>query len=371
MKLDLTGAGGGHFYPLIAISERVEEEIKEQKVMDLEMFFLSDNEYDKELLKSKKIKFIKIPAGKLRLYFSIKNFFDPFKSIIGFFIALWKLFWIYPDVVFVKGGYSSLPVALAAKCLFIPIFVHESDSAPGKTTLLVSKLSKRIAVSYANSVKYFNIKKTAYTGQPIMKEYLPTKEELDKKFSDYGEKKKKTILVLGGSQGSEKINDILLDALPELLSKYNIIHQVGSNNINKMKISSEILLKNNPNKNNYRFFSFGDLSKYYEMADICITRAGSILFELSSWGIPSIIIPITNSNNNHQMTNAYTFEKAGCSIVIEENNLRRNLFINEIDSILEDDKKHELMQFNNLNSFKSGAAEVIAKEIVKIGLSHI
>ena len=106
-----------------------------------------------------------------------------------------------------------------------------------------------------------------------------------------------------------------------------------------MKIASEILLKNVPDKDNYRFFSFGDLSKYYEMADICITRAGSILFELSVWGIPSIIVPITNSNNNHQMTNAYTFEKAGCSIVIEENNLRRNLFINEIDSILEDDKK--------------------------------
>ncbi len=371
MKLVLTGAGGGHFYPLIAVLERVEKEVENQKIIDVETFFFSDKEYDKNLLEAKKIKFIKIPAGKIRLYFSIQNFFDPFKSIFGFFVALWKLFIIYPDIVFVKGGYSSMPVVLAAKFLFIPIFVHESDSVPGKTTLFASKLSKRIAVSYASAIKYFNIKKTAYTGQPIMEEYLPKKEELDRKFTNYSGEKKKTILVLGGSQGSETINNMLLECLPELLEKYNVIHQVGPNNVNIIKIASEILLKDNSNRENYKYFSFGDLSRHYEIADVCITRAGSSLFELSAWGIPSIIIPITNSNGNHQMTNAFTFEKAGCSIVIEEINLKRNLFINEINSVLEDTKKHKLMQYNNLNSFKSDGAEIIAKEIVKIGLSHL
>ncbi len=371
MKLVLTGAGGGHFYPLIAVSEKIIKEVEKQQILNVETYFFSDKNYDKNLLESKKIKFVKIPAGKLRLYFSIQNFFDPFKSIFGFFVALWKLFIIYPDVVFVKGGYSSMPVTLAAKCLFIPIFVHESDSVPGKTTQFAGRLAKRIAVSYAAATKYFNIKKTAYTGQPIMEEYLPTKEKLDRKFINYSEDKKKTILILGGSQGSETINNMLLECLPDLLQKYNVIHQVGPNNVNSIKISSEILLKNNPYRDNYKYFSFGDLSRHYEVADVCITRAGSSLFELSAWGIPSIIIPITNSNNNHQMTNAFTFEKAGCSIVIEEINLKRNLFINEINSVLGDNKRHELMQFNNLNSFKPGAAEKIAEEIVKIGLSHI
>lgn len=375
MKVVLTGAGGGHFYPLIAVAERIKREAESEKIIDAEIFFFSDKEYNKNLLDAKKIKFVRIPSGKMRLYFSIQNFFDPFKNIYGFFVALFRLFSIYPDVVFVKGGYASMPVVFAAKFLFIPIFVHESDTAPGKTNVLAAKFAKRVAVSYASAVKYFDLKKTAYTGQPIMEEYLPTKDILQKKYINFknnstSSNRKRNILVIGGSQGSEIINNMLLECLPDLLEKYNVIHQVGDNNIKRIEISSEIILKNNINRDNYHYFSFGELSKYYESADICITRAGSTLFELSAWGIPSIIIPITISNNNHQMQNAYTFEKAGCSIVIEEINLKKNILVNAVDSILENNDRYETMQYNNLNNFKSGAAEMIAKEIVKIGLSH-
>lgn len=376
MKLVLTGAGGGHFYPLIAVAERVKSEVIQQKIIDAEIFFLSDKEYNKNLLDELQIKFIKIPAGKLRLYFSLQNFLDPFKSFIGFFVALFQLFKIYPDVVFAKGGYASMPVVLAAKLLFIPIIVHESDSVPGKTNIITSKLAKRVAVSYANATKYFKLKKTAYTGQPIMEKYLPTKAQLEKKI--YNTKNgivsstnsKKTILVLGGSQGSEIINNVLLEALPELLEKYNIIHQVGDINYNSIKIASEILLKENKNRENYYFFAFGELSKYYETSDFCITRAGSTLFEISAWGIPSLIIPITKSNKNHQMTNAYIFKGNGCAVLIEEINLKKNIFINTIKSVLENQKKYEFIQLNNIENFKWGGAETIAKEIVKIGLSH-
>jgi len=376
MRVVLTGAGGGHFYPLIAVAEKVEKEAQAQKIIDAEIFFLSDKEYDKQLLERKKIKFVKIPAGKLRLYFSLKNFLDPLKSIFGFFAALYHLFKIYPDVVFAKGGYASMPVVFAAKFLFIPIIVHESDSASGRSNILASKLAKRVAVSYVDAAKYFNLKKTAYTGQPIMQEYLPTKAQIEKKLLDtkneiiHSENQRKNILVIGGSQGSEIINNTVLEILPELLEKYNVIHQVGDNNLKAVEIASEVLLKNNPNRQNYFYFPFGQLSKYYESADLCITRAGSTLFELSAWGIPSIIIPITNSNNNHQMNNAYIFEKAGCSVVIEEINLKRNILSNTIENILENKEKYLKLQLNNVENFKAGAAETIAEEIVKIGISH-
>jgi UDP-N-acetylglucosamine--N-acetylmuramyl-(pentapeptide) pyrophosphoryl-undecaprenol N-acetylglucosamine transferase len=248
--------------------------------------------------------------------------------------------------------------------------MHESDSVPGKSNLLAGKFSKRIATSYVSAVKYFNPKKTAYTGQPIMEEYLPTKEILEKKKSNFDSDSRKTIFIQGASQGSETINNIILESLPELLEKYNVIHQTGDLHVNNIKIASELLLKNNPNRENYHFFGSGDLSKYYEFADLIVSRAGSSLFEFAAWGIPSIVIPITISNKNHQMLNAYTFEKAGCSIVIEEANLKKGIFLNAIDSILEDKDKYEKMRFNNLNNFKSGAAELIAKEIIKIGLSH-
>lgn len=376
MKVVLTGAGGGHFYPLIAVAERLQEQAVKSKILDSEIFFLSDKEYNKELLLNKKIKFIKIPAGKMRLYFSFKNFLDPLKSILGFFVALFKLFTIYPDVVFAKGGYASMPVVFAAKVLFIPIVIHESDSAPGRTNLIASKLAKRVAVSYKEAAKYFNLKKTAYTGQPIMKKYLPSKEQLEKKVFDakrgvlHSNNARKNILVLGGSQGSETINNVLLESLPELLEKYNIIHQVGDNNYQNIRIASEILLKDNPDRENYHFFAFGELAKYYEISDLCVTRAGSTLFELSAWGIPSLVIPITKSNNNHQMTNAYIFKNAGCSSVIEETNLKKNIFTSTIDLILEDQKKYEIIQANNINNFKKDAAETIADEIIKISLSH-
>ncbi len=371
MKIVLTGAGGGHFYPLIAVAERIERETQKEQIIDSEIFFFSDKEYNSSLLDSKNIKYVHIPAGKMRLYFSLENILDPIKSFFGFFVALYKLFSIYPDVVFAKGGYSSLPVIFAAKILSIPIFIHESDSAPGKTNLIAGKIAKRVAVSYLDAGKYFDIKKTAYTGQPVMQGYLPSKEKLEKKINNpTSSNGRKNIFILGGSQGSETINNMILEALPDLVERYNIIHQVGENNFNKVKISSEIILKDNPNKENYHYFAFDDLSKYYEVADICVTRAGSSLFEMSAWGIPTIIIPITLSNNNHQMLNAYTFEKAGCSIVIEEANFKKGIFLNAIDSILENKDRYEKMRFNNLNNFKSGAAELIAKEIIKIGLSH-
>lgn len=370
MKIILTGAGGGHFYPLIAVAERVKEEAIAEKIIDAEMYFLSDKPYNEGLLKSKNIQFIKIPSGKMRLYFSLENFFDPIKSFFGFFVALYHLFRIYPDVVFTKGGYASIPVLFAAKVLFIPIFMHESDSAPGKSNLLAGKFSKRIATSYVSAINYFNPKKTAYTGQPIMEEYLPSKEILEKKKTTFDSGSKKTIFIQGASQGSETINNIVLESLPELLEKYNIIHQTGDLHINNIRIASELLLKNNPNKESYYFFGSGDLSKYYEVADLIISRAGSSLFEFAAWGIPSIVIPITISNKNHQMMNAYTFEKAGCSLVIEETNLKKNLLLNNINTILENQNKYSEMRSANLNSFKSGAAETIAKEIVKIGLSH-
>lgn len=376
MKIVLTGAGGGHFYPLIAVAERLKEETEKAKIMSAELFFMSDKEYNKELLQKNNISFIQIPSGKLRLYFSLNNLLDPFKNIIGFIKAFFYLFKIYPDVVFSKGGYASLPVIFAAKILFIPIFVHESDSVPGKTNLIGAKFAKRVAISYASGIKYFDKKKTAYTGQPIMKSYIPTKEDLSVKILNYKNKKestngKRNILVIGGSQGSEIINNIVIEALPELLKKYNVIHQVGEANYNTIHIGSEVLLKNNPNRENYHYFAFGDLSKYYETCDLCITRAGSTLFELSAWGIPSVIIPITNSNSNHQMINAYTFSDSGCSVVIEETNLTRSVLENAISSILDDDKKYIEMKDANIKAFKPDAAEIIAKEIIRISLSHI
>ena len=374
MKICLTGAGGGHFYPLIAVAERVKEKANQENISDLKFYFMSDKPYNQNLLDENNIKFIFIPAGKLTLYFSFQKIFAPIISFFGFLKALIYLFSIYPDVLFVKGGYASLPVALAAKILFIPIFLHESDSVPGRTNLIISKLAKRIAVSYAVCIKYFSFTKTAYIGQPILKEYTADEKILNQKLEnlniEFKQNVKRNILIVGGSQGAEIINKIILECLYDLLPFYNIYHQVGENNFKNMSISTEILLKKFPEKDSYKFFGNEDLKKYYEVADICITRAGSSLFEIQNFGIPMIIVPITNSNGNHQRENAYIFQKAGCAIVLEEENLSKNILINNLKSILENQNEWLRYRENNLNAFKKDAAEKIAEEILRIVFSH-
>src|SRR5574344_1240965 len=144
MKIMLTGGGtGGHFYPLIAIAEKLIDIGDNNKIIDLKLYYMADKPYDSKILYEHNITFIKVPAGKLRLYFSIKNFLDPFKTIIGAFIGFINMFFIYPDVVISKGGYAAFPAVFAAKLLRIPVIVHESDSFPGKLNVWTAKFAQK------------------------------------------------------------------------------------------------------------------------------------------------------------------------------------------------------------------------------------
>ncbi len=231
MKIVITGGGtGGHFYPLMAVSESVIQNAYDKKLLLPKIYYFASTSYNPDMLWERGIVFEEIPAGKMRTYFSFYNILDFFKNIAGFFVAFYKLFRIYPDVVFAKGGYDSFPTCLAAFVLRIPIIMHESDSVPGRVSLFVSKLATRVAVSYAESSKYINNKNIAHTGQPIIKKYLP-----EVGFSRQYSNERKNILIIGGSQGSTRINDNIFQILPELLSKYNVIHQVGDNNIEQYK----------------------------------------------------------------------------------------------------------------------------------------
>ena len=131
MKIVFTGGGtGGHFYPIIAVAEKVNQIVDHENIVGAKLYYFSDDPYDKELLFQNGITFEKISAGKARIYFSLLNFTDFIKAFFGTINAVYKLFTIYPDVVFGKGGYSSAPTILAARMLRIPVVIHESDSAP-------------------------------------------------------------------------------------------------------------------------------------------------------------------------------------------------------------------------------------------------
>jgi UDP-N-acetylglucosamine--N-acetylmuramyl-(pentapeptide) pyrophosphoryl-undecaprenol N-acetylglucosamine transferase len=374
MKILLTGGGsGGHFYPLIAVAEAINEIAKKDNLVSAELYFMSDNSYDAETLIENNITFVPIFAGKVRRYASALNILDFFKTAIGILVALKKVFSIYPDVIFSKGAYASFPVLVAAKLLRIPVIIHESDSVPGKTNLWASKFAMKVAVSYPETIKYFRDQtKVAYTGNPLRKSVI----NLDKNGAhEYLQLEKDipTILIIGGSLGAMLINERILDALPKLVEKYQILHQTGKNNVVDVTKTSEIVLGDNPNKNRYRIFDYLNnisLIKAAGAADLIITRAGSTIFEIASWGVPSIVIPITESNGNHQRLNAYTYARSGAASVIEEANLTTNVLVGEIDRILQDKALREKMSAAAKAFTHPEAANKIAREIIQIALSH-
>ena len=373
MKILLTGGGtGGHFYPLIAVAQEIKNIIYEQKLIEAKIYYMSDDPYDLEMLRGNDITFIKIRAGKIRRYFSLRNFIDPFKTIWGVVMAIGKLFVIYPDVVFSKGGYASFPALWAARLLRIPVFIHESDSHPGRANLWAGKFARRIALSYPEAMNYFPSEKTAVTGNPIRKEILYPVKEGAHKFLELSPQKP-VILVIGGSQGSVNINNTILDILPQLVEKYQIIHQTGKANWQEIKSRSQVILTDNKNSLNYKPFPYlNDLALRMAAGatDLVITRAGSVIFEIAYWEIPSIIIPIPKNVSHDQYTNAFTYARSGGAVVIEENNLTSSVLLSEINRLLEDPILLAEMKAGTRTFTKPNAGRVIAEEIVKIALKH-
>ena len=169
MKILLTGGGsGGHFYPIIAVAEALREIAKEERLFNLELYFMSDRAYSRQILFEQDIIFKKVSAGKRRLYFSPRNIIDLFKTAIGVLKAIFEMYKIFPDVVFGKGGYASFPALFAAKTLKVPVLIHESDSTPGRVNIWAAEFARGIAVSFPAAADYFPKEKEGYTGKPII-----------------------------------------------------------------------------------------------------------------------------------------------------------------------------------------------------------
>jgi UDP-N-acetylglucosamine--N-acetylmuramyl-(pentapeptide) pyrophosphoryl-undecaprenol N-acetylglucosamine transferase len=373
MKVVLTGGGtGGHFYPLIAVAEALREQVENEHVPELSMYYLAPEMYDEKLLFKYGINFRSIPAGKLRIYASAKNITDMVSTAIGVVKAFFTLFFIYPDVVFSKGGYVSVPVVFAARLLGIPVVIHESDSHPGRANMWAGKFAKRIAVSYPEATTFFPSERVAVTGQPVRKTVAKKTSHGSHQYLEL-EDNVPVIFLLGGSQGAVKINEVVLRSLNALLPKYQIIHQVGTSNEDEVRLRSQAILTDNQYRSRYKIFGFLDnlaMSMSAGAADLVISRAGSTLFEIAAWGVPSIIIPFTKSNGDHSRKNAFNYARRGAAVVIEEQNLAPHVLESEIDRIISDKELHNSMSENAKNFFDPHAAQQIAGEIVEIALTH-
>jgi UDP-N-acetylglucosamine--N-acetylmuramyl-(pentapeptide) pyrophosphoryl-undecaprenol N-acetylglucosamine transferase len=367
MRIGLVGGGsGGHFYPLMAVADELNQATEKPK-----LYYFGPSPYSLDELKTYQIEYIYCPAGKLRRYISIQNFFDLFRTFAGFFVAVWQLYKIYPDVIFSKGSYTAAPVLLAAKILMIPVVIHESDTSPGKANELAKNFARYIAIAYDEAATFFPAGKTALTGIPLRAEL---KQILDDPFAVIGiSNDKPLIYVTGGSQGAERVNEIVLRSLLDLLPHYRVFHQTGPQ-ISDIQSTAQSLLQDTGLDANYYLAEtvpVQTVSALMQAASLVITRAGSTtLFELAYFGTPAIIIPIPEDVSRDQRTNAYTYARSGGASVLEEYNLTTHLLTQEIRSIIDDQTKHATMSAAAKASFIPDAASKIATIIISIGTEH-
>ncbi len=374
MKILFTGGGsGGHFYPIIAVAEGVHDLVRDKRLIEPELFYMAPDPYDADLLFQYNITFIQTPAGKLRRYFSPLNITDGFKTAYGIAVSLWRLFFLYPDVVFGSGGYGSFPALFAARILRIPVIIYATDAVPSRVNRWAGKFAVKVALSFPDAAAYFPKEKVAFTGNPIRKSLLLPAREGVYEFLRL-EKSLPVLFIEGGSQGATMINDAVLAALPQLLQKYQVVHQTGAAHIAEVEGVAKVVLGSSPLAKNYRPYGYLNelsLRMVAGVAKLVVSRAGAgSIFEIATWGIPSILIPIPEDISHDQTKNAFVYARTGAAVVIEQNNLRAGVLVSEIDRILEHPEISRSMAGAARAFSRVDASRTIAEALLAIALSH-
>lgn len=377
MRILFTGGGsGGHLYPIIAVLREIQRMAEEERILDLEFFYLGPDDFGGDFLKvlrQEGVLPIKVRSGKWRRYFSLANFFDVFNVSLGIVQAAWNMYLILPDVVFSKGGYGAFPAVFAARMFGVPVIMHDSDAIPGKVSLYTSRFAQRIGIAFPHAASFFPKEKTALVGVPIRKRLLggnlaESKENMDIYSGE------PVVGIIGASQGSEKINDAATDVLKELTAEFEVIHQTGAAHLEAIKQESRVILEFG-HKERYHAFGFMDeakLREFYTVSDLIVARAGaSTIYEIAAWGKPSILIPLANAAQDHQRKNAYDYAATGAAIVVEEANLTPHILLAEIKKVLGDSEHMKKMKEAAQKFARIDAAELIAREILKLGLHGV
>jgi UDP-N-acetylglucosamine--N-acetylmuramyl-(pentapeptide) pyrophosphoryl-undecaprenol N-acetylglucosamine transferase len=379
MKILFTGGGsGGHFYPIIAVAEAMRDIVREKKLIEPELYYAAPDPYDRDLLFANGITFVPAAAGKMRrdasAMNSFFNFFDLFKTAWGVARSLLRMFFLYPDVVLGSGGYASFPTLLAARIFRIPVVIYATDAEPSRVNLWAGKFATKIAISFPEAAKSFPKDRVAYTGNPIRKAALLPAHEGVWEFLHLNPDVP-VILVVGGSQGSQTLNEGVLGALPALLPKYQIIHQTGEANIAEVQGRARVALAGDV-KLLERYKPFGYLNDLAirmsaGAAALVVARGGAgTIFEIAAWGLPSIIVPIPEPLSHDQVKNAFSYARSGAAVVIEQNNFTPGLLVAEVNRIFEHKDIAQNMAAGARTFARVDAARTLAQALLDIGLSH-
>lgn len=377
------GVTGGHIYPIVSVAEHILKADPQSQ-----LYYLGVPGQYPQLLASRHISVATIVSAKMRRGDLLRNILDLPFLIIAIIQSLWKVFWIMPDVLFSKGGPGALPVVLACAFYRIPIVIHESDSVAGLTSLASARFAKRIGIAYASARESFvgdianetermvMEHKIALIGNPVRDFFFTASDASDhaaaKRLLDF-DSEKPLLLIIGGSQGAARVNDFFLTIAEELLARnIQVLHQAGLNNIAQVKSELAVITQKYSSTfhNAYRVVPYFDenIREAYSAADIVISRAGSgSIFEIAAMGRPAILIPLPESISRDQVRNAFEYASTGAAISIEEGNLTKNTFFTQLDRLLADANARAAMSAAAKAFSRPNAAEMLAREIIRIG----
>jgi len=332
------------------------------------MIYLGPKDEYSALLTGHGVELRPISSGKLRRYMSAQNFLDAPKFVIGFIQALWKLYFIMPDVVFSKGGTGALPVVLAAWFYRIPVAIHDSDAQPGLTNVHSGRFATRVFLSFERAAAFFRNDKVMITGSPLRAELLGPRQTREQAKETLGfDKSQPLTVIIGGSQGAQRINEFVVANLQQFVAMTSVMHQTGSGNFADIKKLAAAAVTETPINTRYIPLPyFDDMKTALIAADLVVARSGSSICEFAAFGLPAILIPLAESANDHQRVDAYEFAKNGAAIVIEEANLVPGIFFGQLKTIITDNDLRIKMGLASSAFFIPGAAEKIAEELIAI-----
>ena len=345
-KIIMTGGGtAGHVTPNLALVPKLKEKGFEIKYIG------SYHGIEKEIIGDANIPYFSISSGKLRRYFDVKNFTDPFKVMKGTCQALSILNKEKPNVIFSKGGFVAVPVVMAAKMKGIPVVSHESDLTPGLANKLSAPFCDKLCVTFRESLSYVKDGKGQLTGTPIRAEVLEGNRSKGKELSKFKDDKE-ILLIIGGSLGAKSINTEIRRNIEAVLNEFNIIHICGKGNLDEK-------LLNMPGYNQYEYVK-EELPHFLKAADYVVSRAGAnVIFELLALKKPTLLIPLSKkTSRGDQILNANSFEKEGYSLVLDEDEMIENK--NLVEKLIElKNRKNELLTNMNNSNLKNGVDGII------------
>ena len=319
----LTGGGtAGHVTPNIAMLPRLQE-------LGYTISYIGSYEgIEKKLIEEMGIPYYGISSGKLRRYFDLKNFTDPFRVLKGFGEARKLMKQLKPDVVFSKGGFVTVPVVIAASRSKVPTFIHESDMTPGLANKISIPFATKVCCNFPETVSELPADKAVLTGTPIRQELLSGDPQKALAFTGLSNDKP-VIMVIGGSLGAVAVNNAVRAVLPELLKDFQVIHLCGKGKLDES-------LKDTKGYVQYEYIK-KELADLFALADVVISRAGAnAICEISALKKPNLLIPLSaRASRGDQILNARSFQRLGYSVVLEEEEITNEKMLNAIHELYE------------------------------------